>query len=91
MIAVLLTVSSRLPGWSSLVLTLGMMAFIPLVLWIEKSPQRKRLAIALVCVVLVTGGAVVLGQIQCPDCFDGCCPDLIPYGICWPIGWPPFC
>jgi len=89
MIALAYVVSSRLPGWSSLVLTLGIMAFIPLVLWVERSPQRKRMAIALVTVIVITGSAVVFSQVQCPGCFDDCCPDLVPYGICWPIGWWP--
>ncbi len=70
------------PLWFTLVCGLAILAI-----------YRPRLARALtaVCVVglIVFVGGVVSGQIQCPQCFDGCCPDLVAYGICWPIGWWP--
>lgn len=50
----------------------------------------RRIVLALLFVgVLAVGAKVVDAQMQCPGCFDDCCPDFIPYGLCWPIGWWP--
>jgi len=51
--------------------------------------NRRRLVFALSFAVVFAVAAVASGQIMCPGCFEGCCPDLTPYGICWPIGWWP--
>jgi len=80
--------ASSLPAWWLLLSTMAIMALIPAVDWIAKSPQRRRMALVLVVLIMAVAG-FASAQTQCPSCFEDCCPDFVPYMICWPIGWWP--
>lgn len=69
------------------VLCVSIMALIPVTEWIRRDAQRVRFALALSFVVLMGGAAAYAAT--CPECFEDCCPDYIPYMICWPLGWWP--
>ena len=88
MIAVVFTMHpAPLSAWFGLTCLLGLIAM-PIMEWLGRAPQRRRLAVML-CAAFVVSGVMVSAIYPCPGCLDDCCPDYIPYGICWPIGWWP--
>lgn len=67
-------------------LTVVCLALVPTLGWIAKSPIRRRFAIALSVVVLLSG-SLAWAAYPPGDVWADCCQWLIPYGICWPIDW----
>lgn len=88
MAALLIPMSTAVPAWWFVLACVCAIGLIPVVEWIGRSPQRRRMAMALTG-ALVVSSVAAFAAYPCPGCWDDCCPDFIPYGLCWPIGvWP---
>lgn len=62
------------------------MALLPGLNWIAASPHRRRFAIALGVVVLLSG-SMASAYYPPPGVWADCCQWIAPSGICWRIGW----
>ena len=61
-------------------------ALIPAAGWIARSPQRRRVVVALV-VALVLSAGMASAAFPPEDMWEWCCPAWIPYWICYPLSW----